>query len=51
VEDSIATDLAGRPRIVDDPRTRETGPPNDSAIDLGAYEYQPAAPRRRAVRP
>jgi Right handed beta helix region len=44
-------DLARRPRLVDDPRTADTGSGPAPVVDVGAYEYQWSAPRRRAVRP
>lgn len=42
IED-VATDLAGNPRVVDDPRTADTGVPDSdgAVIDMGALERQP----------
>jgi hypothetical protein len=47
---AITHDLAGRPRLADDPRTRDHGAGNGPQVDLGAYEFHPdKAGRRRAV--
>jgi hypothetical protein len=43
-------DLDRRPRRIDDPRTPDRGPAPAPVVDVGAYEYQFSAPRRRAVR-
>ncbi|MFH1108919.1 MAG: right-handed parallel beta-helix repeat-containing protein [Planctomycetota bacterium] len=34
-------DLAGGPRVVDDPATADTGVPGSGVVDMGAYEFQP----------
>lgn len=44
------TDLARRPRLTDDPHTPDRGRGPAPVVDVGAYEYQWSAPRRRAVR-
>ncbi len=38
----LPLDLDGNPRVTDDPATTDTGPVSP-AVDLGAYEFQPAA--------
>lgn len=45
---TVAADLAGRLRRLDDPYTRDTGI-GKPIVDLGAYEFQPSVPRRRAT--
>lgn len=37
---SIKTDLAGKPRFFDDPRTADTGVGSSPLVDLGAFEFQ-----------
>ncbi len=39
----LPLDLDGNPRVIDDPATPDTGPVSP-AVDLGAYEFQPACP-------
>ena len=38
---AVGTDLAGRPRFVDDPFTPDTGAGSPPIVDMGAYEYFP----------
>ena len=38
----LPLDLDGNPRVTDDPATPDTGPVSPT-VDLGAYEFQPAA--------
>lgn len=45
---TLAADMTGRPRRVDDPLTPDTGRGPAPVVDLGAIEYQPG--RRRAMR-
>ena len=42
VPEGIVTDLAGRPRFVDDEETEDTGFGQPPIVDMGAYERQPA---------
>lgn len=50
VDAAILADLAGRPRLADDPRTPDRGTGNSPQVDLGAYEFHaPPLPRRRPV--
>ncbi len=37
----IPLDLAGAPRLLDDPATADTGVPGSAVVDMGAYEYFP----------
>jgi hypothetical protein len=39
----IVTDLAGRPRFVDDPGTPDSGSGQPPLVDMGAFEFQVAA--------
>ena len=40
---AFPTDLAGAPRVLNDPDTVDTGAPFlGLAVDMGAYEFQPA---------
>lgn len=39
----VTVDLGGRPRRVDDPGTPDTGSGAPPIVDLGAYEFHPAA--------
>lgn len=48
LRETIARDVTGRARFVDDPRTRDTGRGEGPVVDVGAYEFQPG--RRRTVR-
>lgn len=45
---TLAHDAAGRPRLIDDLGTPDTGRGERPVVDLGAFEYQPG--RRRVVR-
>jgi hypothetical protein len=51
IGDAVVTDIAGKPRIADDPRTRNTGNGTGAIVDMGAYELVPPDGRRRTVRP
>jgi hypothetical protein len=42
VPTGIVTDLAGRPRFVDDPETPDSGSGQPPVVDMGAYEFQVA---------
>lgn len=44
VPDGITTDLAGRPRFVDDLATPDTGKGVSPIVDMGAYEFQLPCP-------
>ncbi len=35
----ISLDLAGNPRLLDDPATVDTGVPGSAVVDMGAYEF------------
>lgn len=39
----VLLDLAGRPRLADDPLTPDTGRGQAPLIDIGAYEYEPTS--------
>jgi predicted outer membrane repeat protein len=43
VPESLLLDLAGNPRLVDDPGTVDTGIGPTPIVDMGAYELQPEA--------
>ncbi|HEX6097807.1 MAG TPA: hypothetical protein VF432_15890 [Thermoanaerobaculia bacterium] len=45
---TVALDVTGRARFVDDLGTRDTGRGDGPVVDLGAYEFQPG--RRRVMR-
>jgi hypothetical protein len=40
VPEGVVTDLAGRPRFVDDPGTVDTGEGSPPVVDMGAHEFQ-----------
>lgn len=44
VPSGIVTDLAGRPRFIDDPAMPDTGSGTPPIVDMGAYEAEPALP-------
>lgn len=43
VPPGISTDRTGNPRFVDAPQTPDTGQGTPPLVDMGAYEFQPAA--------
>lgn len=43
VPSDITIDFGGRPRLVDNPSTPDTGAGTPPIVDMGAYEYQPTA--------
>jgi hypothetical protein len=46
-----ATDLAGQPRLVDDPATADQGVGSPPLVDVGAFEFQAAGPAVPALSP
>ena len=45
----VFTDLAGRPRFQDDPRTPDTGLGSAPVVDMGALEFRPRPHRFKRV--
>ena len=44
VPKGIDTDLAGNPRLIDDPKTKDTGQGDCPIVDMGSYEFQEGTP-------
>ncbi|UCC31383.1 MAG: right-handed parallel beta-helix repeat-containing protein [Phycisphaerales bacterium] len=48
---AAVTDLAGQPRLVDDPDTPDTGNGEPPIVDMGAYEFQPVLTGMLDIKP